>query len=62
MLSSIMLSDAAVRYKSSPCFYVFDPRATAPLLDTAFSLNPLRISRDRIVTEVPFLRFLSDIY
>lgn len=46
-------------HKSSPCFYVFDPRATESLLDAAFSLNPLRISQNRTVTRVPFLRFLT---
>lgn len=48
-----------VRHKSSPCFYVFDPRATESLLDAAFSLNPLRISENHTVTGVPFLRFLT---
>lgn len=49
-----------VRHKSSPCFYVFDPRATESLLDATFSLNPLRISQNRTMTEgSPFLRFLT---
>jgi len=39
-----------VHHKSSPCFYVFDPRATESLLDAAFSLNPLRISQNRTMT------------
>ena len=54
-----MLSEAHGVHKSSPCFYVFDPRATESLLDAAFSLNLLRISQNRTVTKIPFLRFLT---
>lgn len=50
---------SVVYHKSSPCFYVFELRATAPLLDIAFSLSPLRISRNHTMTEVPVLRFLT---
>jgi len=46
-------------HKSSPCFYVFDPRANESLLDAAFSLNLLRISQNRTATKIPFLRFLT---
>ena len=54
-----------MRHKSSPCFYVFDPRATIPLLEAAFNLIPLRISRNHTITKPLYLASLppfSDIY
>lgn len=42
---------SVVRHKSSPCFYVFNPRTTIPLLDVAFNVIPLRISWNRTVTK-----------
>lgn len=55
---SIMLSEAWCAINLRPVFTCLT-LATAPLLDTAFSLNPLRISRNRTMTEVSFLHFLT---
>lgn len=58
MLSSIMLREAWCAINLRPVFTCLT-LATAPLLDTAFSLNPLRISRNRTITEVSLLHFLT---